>query len=36
VDDDVLCLGDSNVLIANRKMKEDVAYEVVKATFSNV
>jgi TRAP transporter TAXI family solute receptor len=36
VDRDVLCLGDSNVLIANRNMKEDVAYKVVKAIFSNV
>lgn len=36
VDDDILCLGDSNVLIANKKMKEDVAYKVVKAIFTNV
>src|SRR4030042_6440309 len=36
VDYDVLCLGDSNVLIANKNMKEDVAYKVVKAIFSNV
>jgi hypothetical protein len=36
VDNDVLCLGDSNVLIANKNMKEDVAYKVVKAIFSNV
>lgn len=36
VDYDVLCLGDSNLLIANKKMKDDVAYKVVKAIFSNV
>jgi TRAP transporter TAXI family solute receptor len=36
VDNDVLCLGDSNVLIANKSMKNDIAYRVVKAIFSNV
>jgi TRAP transporter TAXI family solute receptor len=36
VDHDVLCLGDSNVMIANRKMKDDVAYKIVKAIYSNV
>ncbi|MEW5909786.1 MAG: TAXI family TRAP transporter solute-binding subunit [Thermodesulfobacteriota bacterium] len=36
VDYDVLCLGDSNVLIANKNMKEDVAYKAVKAIFTNV
>jgi len=36
VDYDVPCLGDSNVLLVNRKMKEDVAYKIVKAIFSNV
>lgn len=36
VDYDVLCLGDSNVMIANKKMKDDVAYKVVKAIYSNV
>lgn len=36
VDYDVLCLGDSNVLIANKNMKEEVAYKIVKAIFSNV
>ncbi|MBA4397323.1 MAG: TRAP transporter substrate-binding protein, partial [Syntrophus sp. (in: bacteria)] len=36
VDYDVLCLGDSNVMVANRKMKEDVAYKIVKAIYSNV
>jgi TRAP transporter TAXI family solute receptor len=36
VNNDVLCLGDSNILIANKKMKEDIAYKVVKAIFSNV
>jgi TRAP transporter TAXI family solute receptor len=33
---DVLCLGDSNVLIANQKMEEGVAYKIVKAIFENV
>lgn len=36
VDSDVLCLGDSNLLIAHAKMPEDIAYKVVKAIFSNV
>lgn len=36
VDNDVLCLGDSNVLIANKSMKDDIAYRVVKAIFANV
>jgi TRAP transporter TAXI family solute receptor len=36
VESDVLCLGDSNILIANKKMKEDIAYKVVKAIFTNV
>lgn len=36
VDSDVLCLGDSNVLIANKKMKDDIAYKIVKAIYSNV
>lgn len=35
-DYDVLCLGDSNVLIANKQMEEGVAYKVVKAIFENV
>jgi len=35
VDQDVLCLGDSNVMIANKKMKKDVAYKVTKAIFEN-
>lgn len=35
-DYDVLCLGDSNVLIANKQMEEAVAYKVVKAIFENV
>ncbi|HOP47493.1 MAG TPA: TAXI family TRAP transporter solute-binding subunit [Desulfobacteraceae bacterium] len=33
---DVLCLGDSNLLIANRKMENDVAYKLTKAVFENV
>jgi TRAP transporter TAXI family solute receptor len=36
IDKDILCLGDSNVMIANKKMKDDVAYKVVKAIYSNV
>jgi len=36
VDEDVLCLGDSNVMIANKKMKKAVAYKVTKAIFENV
>ncbi|OGQ11138.1 MAG: hypothetical protein A2026_15285 [Deltaproteobacteria bacterium RBG_19FT_COMBO_46_12] len=35
-DYDVLCLGDSNVLIANKQMEEGVAYQIVKAIFENV
>jgi TRAP transporter TAXI family solute receptor len=36
VDYDVLCLGDSNVLVANKKMKKDIAYKVTRAIFENV
>jgi hypothetical protein len=36
VDSDVLCLGDSNLLVANKAMGEDVAYKVTKAIFANV
>jgi len=36
VDYDVLCLGDSNVMIANKKMKDEVAYKIVKAIYTNV
>lgn len=36
IDYDVMCLGDSNILVANKKMKDDVAYKIVKAIFSNV
>ncbi len=36
VDYDVLCVGDSNVMLANRKMDDSVAYKVVKAIFENV
>ena len=35
VTSDILCLGDSNLVIANRSMKEDIAYKVVKAIFEN-
>jgi TRAP-type uncharacterized transport system substrate-binding protein len=33
---DVLCLGDSNVIVANKQMEEEVAYRVVKTIFENV
>jgi len=36
VDSDILCLGDSNVLIANRQMEDEVAYKIVKAIYENV
>jgi uncharacterized protein len=35
VDSDILCLGDSNVLIANKQMEDDVAYKIVKAIYEN-
>ncbi len=35
-DREILCLGDSNVLVANKKMADDVAYKITKAIFSNV
>ncbi len=35
-DYEVLCLGDSNVLVANPSMGNEVAYKVVKAIFENV
>ena len=36
VDSDILCLGDSNVLIANKQMEDEVAYKIVKAIYENV
>jgi len=36
VDYDVLCIGDSNVLIANKNMSDEIAYKIVKAIFTNV
>jgi len=36
VDKDILCLGDSNIMIANKKMPVDVAYKIVKAIYTNV
>jgi TRAP transporter TAXI family solute receptor len=36
VDYDVLCLGDSNVLVAHKDMKADLAYKITKAIFENV
>lgn len=35
-DYDVLCLGDSNVLVANPSMGDEIAYKIVKAIFENV
>jgi TRAP transporter TAXI family solute receptor len=36
VDYAVLCLGDSNVMVANQKMEDGVAYKIVKAIYENV
>jgi len=36
VDYDVLCLGDSNVMVANKNMSDDIAYKIVKAIYTNV
>lgn len=36
VDYDVLCIGDSNVMIANKNMSDDIAYKVTKAIYTNV
>lgn len=36
VPDDVLCLGDSNVMVANKDMDEELAYNLVKTIFENV
>jgi hypothetical protein len=36
VDEDVLCIGDSNVMVANKNMDDDLAYKVSKAIFENV
>jgi len=36
VDEDVLCLGDSNVLVAHKNMNFNVAHKVTKAIFENV
>ncbi|RJQ60194.1 MAG: TAXI family TRAP transporter solute-binding subunit [Desulfobacteraceae bacterium] len=36
VDQDILCLGDSNVMIGSKEMKDEVAYKIVKAIFTNV
>lgn len=33
---DVLCIGDSNVMVANEAMPADIAYKVVKAIYTNV
>ncbi|MBW2306684.1 MAG: TAXI family TRAP transporter solute-binding subunit [Deltaproteobacteria bacterium] len=35
-DRDVLCLGDSNVMVANKNMPDELAYKIVKAIFENV
>ncbi len=31
-----LCLGDSNLIVVNKKMETDLAYKIVKAIFANV
>ncbi|MBN2050548.1 MAG: TAXI family TRAP transporter solute-binding subunit [Spirochaetales bacterium] len=36
VERDILCLGDSNVMVCNEDMPEDIAYSVVKAIYENV
>jgi len=36
VDYDVICVGDSNVMIANEGMSDDIAYKVTKAIYTNV
>jgi hypothetical protein len=36
VDKDVLCIGDSNVMVAHKDMDEELAYKVTKAIFENV
>ncbi len=33
---DVLCIGDSNVMVASTNMPDDIAYKVTKALFTNV
>ena len=36
VDYDVLCAGDSNVMVANKDMPDELAYKIVKAIYENV
>jgi len=36
VDYDVLCMGDSIVMVANKDMSDDIAYKIVKAIYTNV
>lgn len=36
MEQDVLCLGDSNLLVVNERMEEEVAYKITKAVFENV
>lgn len=36
VDEDVLCIGDSNVMVAHKDMDQELAYKVTKAIFENV
>ena len=36
VANDVLCLGDSNVMVAHKDMDEELAYNLVKTIFENV
>lgn len=36
IPDDVLCLGDSNVMVVHKDMDEELAYNLVKTIFENV
>lgn len=36
VEEDILCIGDSNLMVAHKDMDEDLAYKVTKAIFENV
>ncbi|MGM0539887.1 MAG: TAXI family TRAP transporter solute-binding subunit, partial [Thermodesulfobacteriota bacterium] len=36
VEEDILCIGDSNLMVAHKDMDEDLAYKITKAIFENV
>jgi len=36
IDKDILCLGDSNVMVVHKDMDEDLVYKCVKALFENI